>query len=65
MYKLVSALGGKISLTPKANNYIKLSEEATQLLTELSEQANTTPEEFLNSLIEKTSKDSVTVGAKG
>ncbi len=65
MYKLVSAHGGKISLTPKANNYIKLSEEATQLLTELSEQANTTPEEFLNSLIEKTSKDSVTVGAKG
>ena len=65
MYKLVSAHGGKISLTPKANNYIKLSEEATQLLTELSEQADTTPEEFLNSLIEKTSKDSVTVGAKG
>ncbi len=65
MYNLVSALGGKISLTPKANNYIKLSEEASELLTELSEQADITPEEFLNSLIEKAAKDSTVAGVKG
>ncbi len=65
MYKLVSALGGKIALTPKADNYIKLSEEAAEILSELSQQADTTPEEFLNSLIEKAAKDSVVAGVKG
>ena len=64
MYKLVSALGGKIALTPKADNYIKLSEEAAQLLTELSEQADTTPEEFLSSLIVKAAKDHTVAGVK-
>jgi len=64
MYKLVSALGGKIALTPKADNYIKLSEEAAQLLTELSEQADTTPEEFLSSLIVKVAKDHTVAGVK-
>jgi fructose-1,6-bisphosphatase/sedoheptulose 1,7-bisphosphatase-like protein len=65
MYKLVSALGGKIALTPKANIYIKLSEEAAETLSELSQQADSTPEEFLNSLIEKPSRDSVVAGVKG
>jgi transcriptional regulator with XRE-family HTH domain len=64
MYKLVSALGGKIALTPKADNYIKLSEEAAQLLTELSEQADSTPEEFLSSLIVKAAKDHTVAGVK-
>jgi hypothetical protein len=46
MYKLVSALGGKIALTPKANIYIKLSEEAAETLSELSQQADTPRRSF-------------------
>jgi len=65
MYKLVSALGGKIALTPRADNYIKLSEEAAQLLSELSEQTDATTEEFLNSLIVKASKGFAVVSVKG
>lgn len=65
MYKLVSALGGKIALTPKADNYIKLSEEAAEMLSELSEQSDTTSEELLNSLIVKASTASAASGVNG
>ncbi len=46
----------------KADNYIKLSEEAAEMLSELSEQSDTTSEELLNSLIVKASTASAASG---
>ena len=60
MYKLVNALGGKILITAQADNCISLSNAAAEKLRELSEEANTSPEEFLMNLLQKASEESIT-----
>jgi transcriptional regulator with XRE-family HTH domain len=60
MHKLVNALGGKILITAQADNCIRLSNVAAEKLQELSDEANTSPEEFLMNLLQKTSEESVT-----
>jgi len=61
MYKLVSALEGKILLTAQADNCIRLSNVAAEKLQELSKQANVSPEEFLMNLLQKTSEEAIKV----
>jgi len=60
MHKLVNALGGKILITAQADNCIILSNVAAEKLRELSEEANTSPEEFLINLLQKASEESIT-----
>jgi len=59
MYKLVNALEGKILLTAQADNCIRLSNAAAEKLQELSDEANTSPEEFLMNLLQKASEESI------
>ncbi len=59
MHKLVNALGGKILITAQADNCISLSNVAAEKLQELSEEANTSPEEFLINLLQKASEESI------
>ncbi|RAO95569.1 MULTISPECIES: helix-turn-helix domain-containing protein [unclassified Mesotoga] len=60
MHKLVNALGGKILITAQADNCISLSNVAAEKLRELSDEANTSPEEFLINLLQKASEESIT-----
>jgi len=59
MHKLVNALGGKILITAQADNCIRLSNVAAEKLQELSDEANTSPEEFLMNLLQKASEESI------
>ena len=57
MHKLVNALGGKILITAQADNCIRLSNVAAEKLQELSDEANTSPEEFLMNLYKRLQKN--------